>query len=152
MSLRQLLRKTKAAFRRPLGAVIDRFPSLAEARTACDEMSRWDEELERRRRQYEGRDFRLGDRREVAEQLHRDGYAILRGVGDKEVLAEVKRELERELDAGTHLWASEDTVRSPGDLSAPPVWMGPEELARGQDYLRRHTNFVTVTDCLLTCL
>jgi hypothetical protein len=87
----------------------------------------------------------------VAERLHRDGYAILRGVGDKEVLAEVKRELERELDAGAHLWASEDAVRAPGDLSAPPVWMGPEELARGQDYLRRHTNFVTVTDCLVTC-
>lgn len=157
MVLQQLLHKARAGAARPLNALVNRLrktalaEALAEARKTRDLMARFHEEQDKRRRQYQGRDFRFQDHQEVVNALHRDGYVVVRGVGDREALAEVKRELEREIDAGTNLYASDDTLRTPGDLAGPPGFMSLEERLRGQDYLRRHTNFATVTDPLVTC-
>jgi ectoine hydroxylase-related dioxygenase (phytanoyl-CoA dioxygenase family) len=104
-----------------------------------------------RAQRYAAADFGFVPQREVAEQIERDGYAVLRQVVDPTLLHEVYAAVEAHLNAGTALQRiAKDSARAKGDIREAQVHLTAEEAARGQAYLRQHTNYVAIANPLIT--
>lgn len=89
---------------------------------------------------------------EVVSQLERDGYAVVQKAMDQEILQEILRQTEARLDSGTSLVRiSKDSARARGDVGASRAYLAPDEDRRGQEYFRRHTNYVSIANPLLGC-
>ena len=89
---------------------------------------------------------------EVLAALKADGFAIIPKAIDPAALLGVREEMERLLDAGRCLnRVSKDSARAAGDLGGAAVFLDEEEMSRGQEYYRRHTNYVSVADPLVNC-
>ncbi|MSR05460.1 MAG: hypothetical protein EXR93_00100 [Gemmatimonadetes bacterium] len=96
--------------------------------------------------------FGFQDQSAVAATIERDGCSILPGAFDTRVLLEIRQQVERHLDAGTSLKpASKDSARARGDRSAPTVFFAPDEMRKGQQFFRQHTNYVSIADPLVSC-
>ena len=131
-----------------LPRMMRRRPDVARLRS----LARFEADRFRRARQYPRADFSIEDRATVTRDLRRDGVAVCRGVVDGSVLDELSSALERHLDTGTRLKrVVDDSARSPVDLGAPAVFLGADELCRGQNHFRGRTNTAAVADPLLTC-
>ena len=104
-----------------------------------------------RAQQYASADFGFTPRPEVAEQIERDGYAVLRRAFEPARLQELYAAVEAHLNAGTALQrVAKDSARPKGDLREAQVHLTAEEAARGQSYLRQHTNYVAIANPLIT--
>ncbi|MGQ0551252.1 MAG: phytanoyl-CoA dioxygenase family protein [Armatimonadota bacterium] len=97
-----------------------------------------------------GIDFRPNP--DVVQQIERDGYAVVRNAMSREILTEIRREMEAHLDSGTSLLRiSKDSARARGDRAAPTVYLTPDEQRLGQEYFRKHTNYVAIANPLVAC-
>jgi ectoine hydroxylase-related dioxygenase (phytanoyl-CoA dioxygenase family) len=101
---------------------------------------------------YRGSAFSVRAYPDVLSSLKTNGYAIMRGAIDKDRVHAIKREMDQLLNAGEHLNAiSKDSVRTAGDLGGAATFLTREEVARGEDYYRQHTNYVSIAEPLLNC-
>ena len=104
-----------------------------------------------RAQKYASADFGYTPRPEVTEQIERDGYAVLRQAFEPAGLQEIYAAVEAHLNAGTALQRiAKDSARRKGDLREAQVHLTAEEAARGQSYLRQHTNYVAIANPLIT--
>lgn len=103
-----------------------------------------------REQKYAGANFTFQARPDVVSAIEKDGYTILRGAFEVDILKTIYDRVEQLLDRGESLQKiSNDSVRTPGDLSPPKVHFSPEEVKRGQDYFRKHTNYVSIANPLV---
>jgi hypothetical protein len=94
--------------------------------------------------------FAFAPRNDVATQIERDGYAVLRQVFDVSALRATYDKVEVLLDAGTSLQKiAKDSARARGDLREAGVHLTPEETRLGQAYFRQHTNYVSIANPLV---
>jgi len=144
MALKVLLRGVDQALGSPIAA-------LKLERAAQADWQRFEHDRAQRQQRYPGL-ARAKASGEVLDDLNRNGFAIIRNAVDPEVLLRIKAEMESHLDAGTSLLeVSRDSARTPGDRAPARVFLTPEELSRGQGYVRQHTNYVAIAEPLLTC-
>ena len=111
-------------------------------------------EFERDRREraarYAAESFTFQPRPDIVADIERDGYAIVKNAIDPAVLIELKAQVESHLDNGTSLQpVSKDSARTKGDRSAAKVFLTAEELRRGQEYFRQHTNYISIANPLV---
>lgn len=91
-------------------------------------------------------------RPDVQAELNENGFAVLRGFLPPGTLCAIRDEFEACLNDGTGLNAAvRDSARRAGDRDAARDRLAPEEMSRGQAYLRLHTNDVIVREPLLSC-
>lgn len=97
-----------------------------------------------------GIDFRPNP--DIVQQIERDGYAVVRNAMSREILTEIRLEMGAHLDSGTSLLRiSKDSARARGDRAAPTVYLTTEEQRLGQEYFRKHTNYVAIANPLVAC-
>jgi len=88
----------------------------------------------------------------IVEDLNKNGFAVLRGAFEPSLVLRIRDELEGHLDAGTCLLRiSKDSARVGGDRGAPNTYFDESEVVLGQSYFRRHTNYVSVENPLISC-
>jgi hypothetical protein len=115
-------------------------------------MMKFERDRKLREQRYAGAGLPYESRRAIVEQIERDGFARIPQAVDVNLLLEIRRQGEAHLDAGTSLQpVSKDSARAAGDLKAPKVHLAADELTRGQDYFRQHTNYVSIADPMVSC-
>jgi len=83
-------------------------------------------------------------------ELREQGCSIVRNAIPKEWIPELRSQMEAHLDAGTCLnRSSKDSARALGDRAS--AFLTSEEIKQGQEYLRCHTNYVSIEDPLIFC-
>jgi hypothetical protein len=104
-----------------------------------------------RARQYETSAFEFTPRYDIASQIERDGFAVMRQAFDVVKLRAVYDRVEALLDSGASLQKiSKDSARLRGDLREAGVHLTPDETRFGQSYFRQHTNYVSVANPLVS--
>jgi len=99
---------------------------------------------------YAGSVFEFTPQPDVAAQVERDGFAIVRQAIDPARLQLLYDRVEALLDSGSGLQRiSKDSARARGDLREAGVHLTPEETGRGQSYFRQHTNYVSIANPLV---
>ncbi len=121
-----------------------------EAITRQREVDRFNGDRGIRRKRYKHfNGFRKVDS-SIIRSLNKHGFAIIKDAIDKKLLLRIKFEFEEHLNNGTCLnTISKDSARVLGDTNASTVFLKGDELLKGQDYFRQHTNYVSVNDPLL---
>ncbi|MEZ5666620.1 MAG: phytanoyl-CoA dioxygenase family protein [Alphaproteobacteria bacterium] len=91
------------------------------------------------------------DEAEAVGELRGRGYTLLRGLLAPEVVASVRAGVDRLSAAGRGLLAPRrvEPDADPNDYEAMPR-LTAEEVARGEDYMRRHASMVQIADPLMT--
>lgn len=154
MVLTSLFKKVARGLRSPRAALKHKYQTsrLKEKLDRWRELSPFRRDRDERNRKYRAHRFDNQADDAVIKRLNAEGYVILRQVIDKELLLEIRRELENHLDAATCLApVSKDSARTPGDLNLSTVHLSKEELARGQGYIGQHANYAQVLDPLVDC-
>jgi ectoine hydroxylase-related dioxygenase (phytanoyl-CoA dioxygenase family) len=101
---------------------------------------------------YRGSGFSVRPYPEALSSLKSNGYAVLRNAFDKDRVHAVRREMEALLKACEHLnAASKDSVRTAGDLGGAAAFLTREDIARGEDYYRHQTNYISIAEPLVNC-
>lgn len=115
-------------------------------------MMKWERDRRARSQRYASSSFSFQERTDIVRSIERDGYAIVKNALPAELLLEIRRQAEAHLDAGTSLNpVSRDSERQKGDLSGASKYLTPDELKKGQDYFRQHTNYVALANPLVSC-
>jgi ectoine hydroxylase-related dioxygenase (phytanoyl-CoA dioxygenase family) len=156
MIFRSALKKVDQRLNYPLSTLMQRYRAVDSAfreqvQTQVRLSRLWLAEL-RRRQTYRGAQFDIRPHRTVVERINSDGFVIIKDAVDKSILLDIKRELEEHVRFGTCLGRiSKDSLRSHTDLGGPTVFLDAEEVLKGQDYYKHHTNNVQVNEPLLNC-
>ncbi len=154
MALTSFLRKLARGLRSPRATLKHRYQTsrLKEKLDRWRELSPFRKDRDERNTKYRAHRFDNKADDAVIKRLNAEGYAILRQVIAKDLVLEIRQELENHLDAATCLLpVSKDSARTPGDLNAAEVYLSKEELARGQGYLGQHANYAAVEEPLVNC-
>jgi len=124
--------------------------TLSELVSTSSNSLRFRLERRKRMRRYKGAGFVVDPHSSLINELNQNGFAVLKGAFDKNVLLRIKDELEHHLDNGTCLTRiSRDSARIEGDRNAPNTYLDESEMALGQSYFRQHTNYVSVENPLI---
>ena len=114
--------------------------------------ARFDRDRSERLSKYAEDSFPTEARPDVQAELNENGYAVLRGFLPPGTLSAIRDEFEACLNDGTGLRpGARDSARQAGDRDAARDRLTPQEMNRGQAYLRLHTNDVIVREPLLSC-
>ena len=156
MTLRSTVKEIDRLVGSPLASLLRGYKgtmsTLREERATRADYVRFQVERYKRRQKYKKVGLNFSLRPEVVESLNADGFAVLRGVVEKDSLARLRQEFEQCLDSGRHLNPiSRDSARAAGDREGPRSFLDKEEMARGQQYYRQHANFVSAADPLVNC-
>jgi hypothetical protein len=115
-------------------------------------MMKWERDRRERARRHPESQFTFDPHANVVGDIERDGFAIVKNALPKELLLNILREAEGHLDAGTSLVPiTRDSARSKGDLSAANKHLSADELKKGQEYFRQHTNYVSIANPAVNC-
>ncbi|HXG70267.1 MAG TPA: phytanoyl-CoA dioxygenase family protein [Gemmatimonadaceae bacterium] len=145
MTLRAGLRRLDERLGYPLTAMM-------ENRREKDRMAELDRHRQARQQRYASSSAPSRETRVLVDQLNRDGFAILRQAVPPSRVLPLRDQLERRLDSGELLIpVSDDAARKAGDRAAATKFLTAEEMGKGQEYLRAHTNYAAVAEPLLNC-
>lgn len=137
---------------RKLGNPARAFGTLREAIEPRLRMRKFEKDRRARETRYAGSALTYAPQPDIVAQIERDGFAIMPQAFDPAVLLRVRAEMEAHLDRGTSLVPiTKDSARTAGDLKAAKAFFSPEETRLGQEYFRRHTNYVSIADPLVHC-
>ena len=142
---------TVKAVNRQLGNPLRAFSGAREALEPRLRMRAFERDRAARAKRYSASDFEFTPRHDVAQQIERDGFAVLRQAFGVAELRALYDSVEALLDSGTSLQRiSKDSARQKGDLREAGVHFTPEETRLGQSYFRQHTNYVSIANPLVS--
>ena len=138
--------------RRKLGWSARYFAPIREVVEPPLRMWRFERDRRARAKRYHGADWAFEPRSDIVQQIDRDGFAIVRNAIDPAKLLDIRQQTEALLDSGSALLpVSRDSARNSEDFGATSMYLSAGELRLGQDYFRRHANYVSVANPLVTC-
>jgi len=143
--MKELLKSVDAKLGHPIRGVVEDWSSRKR-------MAVFEEDRQKRRGKFQGKTFGTKPYPRIIEELEVHGYSRINGAVDKATILKLREEFEAHLNAATCLLpVSKDSARKPGDRSASSTVMTQEELKKGQEFCRTHTNNMAISEPMVNC-